>query len=111
MKKYLSILLVLIMTALFIGCASEPEAQKGEYNIAYVTISFYNVWHSHTPDKLKQLQDYESFYWSDDTHTVCHITDWKYGKNNTIILYLKDGRTLQTATENVLLMYDPDVEK
>ncbi len=42
--------------------------------------------------------------------TVFLIDDWAYGDNDTIILYLDDGRTLQTATSNVVLMYEPTVE-
>lgn len=107
MKKYISILLVLIMTALFIGCTSETKA---DYNIAYVKIIFYNQGQENT-NTLTSLQNHDSNYWSNSTYAYCHITGWDYGKNNTIILYLKDGRTMQTSADNVLLMYDPDVEK
>lgn len=108
MKKYISILLVLIMTALFIGCATDET--KNEYNIAYVKIVFHNQGDENTTT-LQSIQNHDSNYWYNGSYAYCHITGWDYGKNDTIILYLKDGRTMQTSAENVLLMYDPDVEK
>ena len=114
MKKYLSIVLVIIMTALFIGCTSKTEASeidspKTEYNIAYLKIPFYNQGQENT-DAAQSIINHDSNFWSNSNYAYCHITDWYYSRNDTIVLYLKDGRKLQTHTENVLLMYDPDLE-
>ena len=100
-----------------------PEYKKGEYNLAYLTIPFLNETTriseedqmSRNPDyqgNINTLKTYSSGYnYEALTHAYfCYITDWEYSKNDTIILYLKDGRTLQTSASNVLLVYDPEFD-
>ena len=130
MKKLISIVLSAFIAFLAFGCNSnvnstESEAPKGEYNIAYITIPFlttaqfefdslqdsYNL-ESGNDSYQKRTEhyfDYSSGYYSGNENLsyYCKINDWEYGKNDTIILYLIDGRTIQTSTENVLLMYEP----
>ena len=131
MKKLLSFTLAVLFAALTIGCTAntqttndtDVEAPKGTYNIAYVNSYFLTEFDKNAdeaqmsinPDyhgDLYRLQNLSSGYIS---HAVqmnyyCYITDWEYSKNDTIILYLTDGRTLQTSTNNVILMYDPNLK-
>lgn len=129
-KKILSITLILILSVLSFGCTSESNTNseetyvKGTYNIAYINIYFYTekdkindeYQMSLNPEyhgDIYRLQNYSSGDISSTTLQMsyyCYITDWEYGKNDTIILYLTDGRTLQTSTNNVLLMYEPDIK-
>lgn len=108
MKKNFSIFIILLTTALFIGCTTETK--KNDYNIAYLSISFYNDMYKTSSSNIESLKNHESNYWTNENYAYCHISDWDFGENDTIILYLTDGRTLQTATENVLLMYEPEIE-
>ena len=109
MKKLLTITLAILFASLTIGCGT-AHASKETYNVAYISIAFLT-----TEDKdssyIQKLNKTDSAFFrqSDDSY-YCHITDWEYGKNDTIILYLTDGRTLQTSTNNVVLMYEPDIK-
>ena len=127
MKKFISLLFVFVLALSTIGCATttnssdEQEPKKGEYNIAYVNMDFFTEYDkeyeksqtSLNPEyhgDFYQVQTQSSGYTSRSLQLTyfCHITDWEYGKNDTIILYLTDGRTLQTSSNNVTLVYDPD---
>ena len=116
MKRYLFILSMLIVFA-SAGCAKteESEAPKGEYNIAYVTISYYTEkqmnFDLNQKETVSRFSNSSGFFGDNNYAYYCKIKDWEYGKNDTFILYLEDGRTMQTSTENVLLMYDPDIDK
>ncbi len=115
-KKLLAILLVIVMCFLAVGC--NGTGKKEDYNIAYVTLYTY---YTDALTELSQNNEYANFdqaptysswtfYNNNNATTVFLIDDWAYGDNDTIILYLTDGRTLQTASSNVVLMYEPIVE-
>ena len=131
MKKLLSFTFAILLTSLTIGCTAntqtsnntEIETPKGTYNIAYISSYFLTEFDKNADEAqmslnpeyhgdLYKFQSYSSGYIS---HAVqmnyyCYITDWEYGKNDTIILHLTDGRTLQTSSNNVILMYDPNLK-
>lgn len=109
MKK-LFILLSLIFVVSLIGCSSESST-KNDYNVAYV--KFY----TYIYDDVSFNVHYDNFtkndgstYTGDQSYTCLAITKWEYGSNDTVILYLKDGRVLQTSFDNVMLMHDANFE-
>lgn len=128
MKKILSFTLAILLATLTIGCTAntqtpnentsntEVEAPKGTYNVAYVTIPFLTQDQklytnpNGESDYVRTINKCSSSNWYYESNVFCYINDYEFGKNDTIILYLTDGRTLQTSTSNVLLMYEPDIE-
>ena len=129
MKKLISIIAVFVLALSLFGCTTksnsqdETEYSKGNYNIAYVTIAFFTEIDKNretnqmsiNPDyhgDMYYMETFSSGYTSNSLQMTyyCRINDWEYGKSDTIILYLTDGRALQTSTNNVLLMYDPDFQ-
>lgn len=113
MKKIVSLILALLTTFIFFGCATttpeETEYSKGKYNIAYLSFFVNNEHMSNYFDDYIS-KDFSSAAYGGGNITYMMIDDWEFGKNDTIILYLKDGRTLQTSIDNVVLMYDPEFE-
>lgn len=117
MKKFLSIFLTALLASLIVGCASQPEPKKENYNIAYVNcIINFNDYYANSTDSfdsvINKYNNFDSGYTISTTNqfTYFKIKDWDYGENNTIILYLKDGRTLQTSVDNVVLMYETNIK-
>lgn len=106
MKKFL-IMLSMLMLLVSAGCT----VTKNNYNVAYITEDFLTAHKKDTsPAYVDEMNKYTSnIFWTSDTTYYARIKSWDYGKNDTIILELDDGRTLQTASENVILMYDPDI--
>lgn len=109
MKK-LFILLSLIFVVSLIGCSSESST-KNDYNVAYV--KFY----TYIYDDVSFNVHYDNFtkndgstYTGDQSYTCLAIKDWEYGPGDSVILYLKDDRILQTSFENVMLMHDANFE-
>lgn len=123
MKKKCLVILSLLCVMLF-GCTSNKESNanttipKEKYNIAYVNcIINFNDYYANGTDSfdsvIHKYNDFDSGYTISTTNqfTYFKIKDWDYGENNTIILYLKDRRTLQTSVNNVVLMYETLIEE
>ena len=85
----------------------EEKSDKIEYNFAYV--KFYVFLHDTELGEEHFAEDMTKFHGTfrgNTDDTVLQITDYEYCDNGTIILYLKDGRTIQTANENVMLVHE-----
>ena len=101
---------VILVLFLFSACSSGNNAdvaenQKEDYNIAYISFHIYGEF----PGNLDEMNQHLGSTYHSTSATYYHISDWKYGKNETIILYFPDGRVLQTSTNNVVLMKDPNI--
>lgn len=115
MKRLFSIALAILLASLTIGCNTTTHADKETYNMAYVTIPFItedqkqHVDGNGDHDFVKIINKCSSSNWYSDNNVFVYIDDWNYGENDTIVLYLTDGRTIQTASCNVLLVNEPDI--
>ena len=119
-KKTVLFILICIICMYSIGCntSNNVNTAKEKYNIAYV--SFYIPYNdanistlSGDNAKFYDLSDYTSgrVSSSENVSTYFYLRDWDYGNNDTIILYLLDGRTLQTSASNVVLMNESAIAK
>lgn len=107
-------IIVILMCLMLCGCgSSEEEYSRGNYNVAYLKIGFGIL--SGDFDDVNLINHIERLNSTDtttvygDSCTLLHISDWEFSRNDTVILYIDDGRVLQTSIDNVVLMYDPNL--
>lgn len=109
MKRFL-IIISILMLFISSGCTTN----NGYYfNVAYITEDFLTAEQKDmNQTTVNDMNTYTSgLYYMNNCNTTYYvrIKGFKYKSNNTILLELEDGRKMQTSVENVILMYDPDI--
>ena len=117
MRRY-KILAIICAVGLLTACGNtqltqEEEYTKENYNVACLKTGFGilvgDLDNVNLVNEIEYLNSYDTAPGPSDFSKILHIRDWEFSKNDTVILYIDDGRVLQTSVDNVVLMYDPSL--